>query len=135
MLAHGSAHYAHVPWPLLGAKMRLSSVTSLAILASCAHAQILEIPAVDELVSAALEPLADYTDYHGPTGNASADLSKATEAFVANIAVEAADVSYWLAEIAHQGKAAFNPNPSSYTVFRNVKDYGAKGIQTACPML
>lgn len=107
--------------------MRLSSVTSLAILASCAHAQILEIPAVDELVSAALEPLADYTDYHGPTGVASADLSKATEAIVANIAVEAADVSYWLAEIAHQGKAAFNPNPSSYTVFRNVKDYGAKG--------
>ncbi|KAK5787947.1 hypothetical protein VI817_010443 [Penicillium citrinum] len=102
-------------------------LTSLAILVSCAHSQILEIPAVDELVSSALEPLAEYTDYHGPTGVASAALSEATEAFVANIAVEAADASYWLADIAHQGKAAFNSNPSSYTVFRNVKDYGAKG--------
>jgi len=114
--------------PLLEVKMRFASVTSLAILVSCAHSQILEIPAVDELVSSALEPLAEYTDYHGPTGVASAALSKSTEAFVANIAVEIADASYWLADIAHQGKAAFNPNPSSYTVFRNVKNYGAKGI-------
>jgi len=37
------------------------------------------------------------------------------------------DASYWLADIKHQGIAAFNSNPSSYTVFRNVKDYGAKG--------
>jgi hypothetical protein len=29
-------------------------------------------------------------------------------------------------EIQHQGIAAFNPN-TSYQVFRNVKDYGAKG--------
>jgi glucan 1,3-beta-glucosidase len=29
-------------------------------------------------------------------------------------------------EIGHQGIAAFNPN-TSYKVFRNVKDYGAKG--------
>jgi len=30
-------------------------------------------------------------------------------------------------DIQHQGYAAFNSNPSAYTVFRNVKDYGAKG--------
>jgi len=29
-------------------------------------------------------------------------------------------------EIQHQGIAAFNPN-ASYQVFRNVKDYGARG--------
>jgi glucan 1,3-beta-glucosidase len=29
--------------------------------------------------------------------------------------------------VKHQGIAAFNPNPSNYTVFRNVKDFGAKG--------
>src|ERR1700761_1414055 len=34
---------------------------------------------------------------------------------------------YWLADIKHQGIAAFNPNPDTYEVFRNVKDYGAKG--------
>ena len=107
MISHGSVHYVQVRGPLLEVKMRLAPVTSLAILVSCAHSQILEIPAVDELVSSALEPLAEYTDYHGPTGVASAALSEATEAFVANIAVEAADASYWLADIAHQGKAAF----------------------------
>src|ERR1700736_313011 len=30
--------------------------------------------------------------------------------------------SYWLADISHQGIAAFNPNPT-YQVFRNVKDF------------
>ena len=34
---------------------------------------------------------------------------------------------YWLADIKHQGIAAFNPSPNTYTVFRNVKDYGAVG--------
>lgn len=35
--------------------------------------------------------------------------------------------SYWLEDIKHQGIAAFNPDASSYQVFRNVKDFGAKG--------
>jgi glucan 1,3-beta-glucosidase len=51
-----------------------------------------------------------------------------------NLAAAAAaavdDPAYWLADIAHQGIAAFNPNPSSYKVFRNVKDYGAKGTSS-----
>ena len=34
---------------------------------------------------------------------------------------------YWLADIKHQGVAAFNPNPDTYQVFRNVKAFGAKG--------
>jgi hypothetical protein len=34
--------------------------------------------------------------------------------------------SYWLADIKHQGVAAFNPDPT-YQVFSNVKDFGAKG--------
>lgn len=28
---------------------------------------------------------------------------------------------FWLESIKHQGKSAYNSNPSSYTVFRNVK--------------
>lgn len=39
----------------------------------------------------------------------------------------AATDPYWLAGITHQGISAFNANPSTYTVFRNVKNYGAKG--------
>lgn len=35
--------------------------------------------------------------------------------------------SYWLENIKHQGRAAFNPDPSGFQVFRNVKDFGAKG--------
>lgn len=34
---------------------------------------------------------------------------------------------YWLQNIKHQGISAFNSDPSSYQVFRNVKDFGAKG--------
>jgi glucan 1,3-beta-glucosidase len=34
--------------------------------------------------------------------------------------------SYWYENIAHQGISAFGP--TGYTVYRNVKDYGAKGM-------
>lgn len=34
---------------------------------------------------------------------------------------------FWLEEISHQGVAAFRQN-STYQVFRNVKDFGAKGL-------
>lgn len=34
---------------------------------------------------------------------------------------------YWMETITHRGTSAFNANPSSYQVFRNVKDFGAKG--------
>lgn len=35
--------------------------------------------------------------------------------------------SYWLESIAHQGIAPYNAQGSAYQVFRNVKDFGAKG--------
>ncbi|KAF9481746.1 glucan 1,3-beta-glucosidase [Pholiota conissans] len=38
-----------------------------------------------------------------------------------------ADDPFWMQSIKHQGKAPFSPSPSIYTVFRNVKDYGAVG--------
>lgn len=37
----------------------------------------------------------------------------------------AAESSYWLASIARQGTAAYGT--AGYQVFRNVKDFGAKG--------
>lgn len=39
----------------------------------------------------------------------------------------ASSCSYWLEDIKHQGFSPFNTNPSSYQVFRNVKDFGAIG--------
>ena len=38
-----------------------------------------------------------------------------------------ATCAYWLEDIEHQGVAAFNTNPDKYQVFRNVRDFGAKG--------
>ncbi|EIW85955.1 glycoside hydrolase family 55 protein [Coniophora puteana RWD-64-598 SS2] len=34
---------------------------------------------------------------------------------------------FWLQNMKHQGTSAFNADPSSYAVYRNVQDYGAKG--------
>lgn len=34
---------------------------------------------------------------------------------------------YWLETIRHQGSSPFHSDPSSYQIFRNVKDFGAKG--------
>ncbi len=41
---------------------------------------------------------------------------------------------YWLQNIKHQGTSAFNSNPGSYQVFRNVKDFGAvgNGVSRVC---
>jgi len=34
---------------------------------------------------------------------------------------------FWLENIKHQGVSVYHPNASDYQVFRNVRDYGAKG--------
>jgi glucan 1,3-beta-glucosidase len=46
------------------------------------------------------------------------------ESFIFNIQQRDAP-SYWYENIAHQGISAFGP--SGYQVYRNVKDFGAKG--------
>ncbi|KAH6653965.1 putative Exo-beta-1,3-glucanae [Truncatella angustata] len=35
--------------------------------------------------------------------------------------------AYWLENVKHRGIASFNEDAGNYTVFRNVKDYGARG--------
>lgn len=35
--------------------------------------------------------------------------------------------AYWMEDIKHQGIAPFNPDPSGYQIFRNVKNFGAIG--------
>ena len=42
----------------------------------------------------------------------------------------APDDPFWLEGVRHQGISAFNTNPASYQVFRNVKDFGATGDGT-----
>lgn len=111
--------------------MYYSFVIKYFSLVACANAQLLEIPAVDAIVSSAMLPFEQYTSFGASTKTASAAVSFETKVAVVNspvAAVAAADAAYWLADIAHQGVAAFNSNPSGYQVFRNVKDYGAIGV-------
>ncbi|KAI0013546.1 putative Exo-beta-1,3-glucanae [Xylariaceae sp. FL0662B] len=42
-------------------------------------------------------------------------------------AAKSSECAFWLEDMQPQGIAAFNPNPDAYQVFRNVKDFGAKG--------
>lgn len=110
--------------------MYYSSLIKCLSLLACANAQLLDILAVDEIVSSAMRPFEQYTSFNAPTEIAK--LIAAVETYTpqvedAVVAEAAADTAYWLADIAHQGIAAFNSNPSGYKVFRNVKDYGAKG--------
>jgi glucan 1,3-beta-glucosidase len=43
------------------------------------------------------------------------------------LSITAAADGYWLNDLSGKGYAAFNSNPGAYKVFRNVKDYGARG--------
>lgn len=106
------------------------SLFKLLPLVGCVNAQLLDLPIVDELVSSAMLPFEQYTSYNAPTEIAippAAVETAAVKVQAAAVEAAAADTGYWLADIAHQGIAAFNSNPSGYVVFRNVKDYGAKG--------
>lgn len=90
----------------------------------------LVIPEVENAVSAQLKEFSKYTAYTGPTGAAkSAALAPTPKVFAQVLAASpaaAAATPYWYETIAHQGKAAHNPN-TTYAIFRNVKSYGAKG--------
>ena len=105
---------------------------SLLLAAGAASQHIgLDIPEVDRAVSAALSKFANYTASHTPTATANSSTAASTGASkVDAVAVAAATVSdpaYWYADLTHQGIAAFNADPSTYVVYRNVKDYGAAG--------
>ncbi|GLI75810.1 hypothetical protein PoHVEF18_004076 [Penicillium ochrochloron] len=104
--------------------MRFAPLFSCLSVIACANAQLLHLPQVEKLVKEALKPLAAYTNYHGPKAGA---LNSIVQTVVEAATSATGDPSYWLADISHQGLAAFNSNPSGYKVFRNVKDYGAKG--------
>lgn len=105
--------------------MRLPSLSSTLLLtASSAQAlDVFRIPQVEQLVKQALKPFEHYLHYHGPPEGVQHKEWHHHPVSTKN----PQESSYWLADIAHQGVAAFNPDPSNYTVFRNVKDYGANG--------
>lgn len=111
--------------------MRLLPISVWLLASAGIHAQVHDIPAVDKLVSSVMNSLSAYTEFATPAATAAATAAVPTgnstvhehASFNANAAA-----SYWLESINHQGIAAFNSNPSGYKVFRNVKDYGARGM-------
>lgn len=72
----------------------------------------LKIPQIDSVVDKTLKLLDNYVHYEGNYSD-TATVSKRQAA------------PYWYEEIAHQGISAYGPD--GYAVYRNVKDYGAKG--------
>lgn len=79
-----------------------------------------EPPEVQEDVQDMLSKFNQYVKYEGPNNEVPKKPKHGPE--------PPAGVTFWMENIKHQGIAPFNPSPGSYQVFRNVKDFGAKGM-------
>lgn len=93
------------------------------------------IPEVERAIDQQQALFDDYTAYtEGPTGSAKSVASRPTPKVLAQVVNQQAKVAvaaaagtpYWYEQITKQGKSAFNSN-TNYKVYRNVKDYDAKG--------
>ncbi|KAI1278309.1 glycoside hydrolase family 55 protein [Xylaria sp. FL0933] len=102
--------------------MRFSSIAGFAL--PLALAEKLVIPAVEDAVSL---QLAEFSAYYVDASNKTLDSSDAAPSHEARAVKGRQTSSYWYETIAHQGISAFNDNPTTYKVYRNVKDYGAVG--------
>lgn len=79
-----------------------------------------QIPEIESVVASMTQEFEPAVTYVGPTEAQHSHYSTSRPSATPTPA------SYWLADIRHQGVAAFNPD-TTYQVFRNVKDFGAKG--------
>jgi glucan 1,3-beta-glucosidase len=84
------------------------------------------IPAVENIVASILANSTDYVHFQGKSTH-STTISNSTEA---SSSLSKRQSAYWYENIAHQGISAFGP--SGYQVYRNVKDFGAKGTLNTC---
>ncbi|TVY65549.1 Glucan 1,3-beta-glucosidase, partial [Lachnellula suecica] len=84
----------------------------------------LVIPQYERLVSSIVSSASSQIEHTRPTGTAASAPAKSSSAVAPKVDVAQA-TTYWYEQITHQGISAFGP--SGYTVYRNVKDYGAKG--------
>ena len=87
-----------------------------------ANGEKLDIPAVDRVVQNVLHDYYNYTHYHAPANATNSTTSRGNSTH----SPEASGQPFWYEQINHQGISAFGP--SGYVVYRNVKDYGAKGL-------
>jgi len=115
-------------------------LSALSVASSAVNAQYnggsYEPPAVQQAAAAMAEAYKQYIGYApsvtpaavaaGPSVDA---LRKTKTSTTSSATPTSTACSYWLDDIKHQGVAAFNSN-TNYTVYRNVKDYGAVGTST-----
>ncbi|QSZ28880.1 hypothetical protein DSL72_003385 [Monilinia vaccinii-corymbosi] len=90
---------------------------SLVLQSSCVQ---FKIPEIDKVVTKVMSKFASYAHNKGSPSNdtfisANEDMAK----------IISRSNPYWYEQISHQGKSAWGP--SGYSVYRNVKDFGAKG--------
>jgi glucan 1,3-beta-glucosidase len=100
-------------WPL-----RVLLLSALTLEAAC---MLDKIPIVDSIVANLLATHADYVHFHGNNTNSTNTVTSRST----NLSKRQTP-AYWYEYINHQGISAFGP--SGYQVFRNVKNYGAKGM-------
>ena len=86
----------------------------------------MDIPEVSSYVASVQSLFAPYTTGPRPSTRKTTTKTSTTTSSTPT-STPTSSCSFWMENIAHQGYAAFNANPSSYTVFRNVKNFGAKG--------
>ncbi|KAI1129708.1 glycoside hydrolase family 55 protein [Nemania abortiva] len=106
--------------------MRFTSIVGLAV-APLALAEKLVIPAVEKAVTL---QLAEFSKYYVDASNETLDSPATVSSHDVRSIEERQTSTYWYETIAHQGISAFNANVTTYKVYRNVKDYGAKGDGT-----
>ena len=85
-----------------------------------------DIPQVAQDAQYVLSRFHHWHSYHGPTGTATR--ATATGKPTPALLTPTSACSYWLEDIKHQGLSPFHADPTAYQVFRNVKDFGAKGM-------
>lgn len=107
--------------------MRLSYFGALAPLLVVSLAEKLVISKVNEIVQKVLEENSDYVHYTGPADNSTETTSHLTTSDkLVSTNVNAVTTSYWYEELTKQGTAP--ETTAGYVVYRNVQDYGAKGV-------
>jgi hypothetical protein len=105
----------------------------------------LKIPWVDSVVELMTSELSSAVHYNEPSSQAKSAHDATSHQQVLQVSSESGGseptggpaeddpdnppptLPYWFEHIKHQGVAAFNSKPNEYQVYRNVKDFGAKG--------
>ena len=105
--------------------MRFASIVGCVL--PLALAEMLVIPQVDDAVKLQLAQFSDYYADAYAINNTVESREEALPLPESRGLEERAATVYWYEAITKRGISAFNNNPTTYKIYRNVKDYGAIG--------